>query len=144
MRIILLHCHDHQLDQYILAIAFIVWPWVVILFGWVLGFLFFFYCISLLLLFYHFFLLSHLSAYYYITVCFVISHLTFIFKWRRRNSSSKKKVMRADKALVDIWWVFISLLSSTQVFPVSPKQAQILDPIPAEIPPLAAFRFKLS
>ena len=52
--------------------------------------------------------------------------------------------MRADKALVDVRWVFISLLSSTQVFLVSPKRAQILDHIPAEIPPLAAFRFKLS
>ena len=141
MGIILPHCYAHHLDQDILAIAFIVWPWVVILSGWVLGF---FNCISLLLLFYHFFLLSHLSAYLYFTVCFVISHLTFIFKWRRRNSSSKKNVLRADKALVDDWWVFISLLSSTQVFPVSPKGAQILDHIPAEVSPLAPFRFKFS
>ena len=96
MGIILLHCHAHHLDQYTLAIAFIVWPWVVILFGRVLGFCFLFfgfYCIRLLfiiLLFYHFFLLSHLSAYFYFTVCFV-THLTFIFKWKIRNSSSKKK-----------------------------------------------------
>ena len=63
---------------------------------------------------------------------------------KKKQQLKKKKVLRADKALVDDWWVFISLLSSTQVFLVSPKGAQILDHIPAEISPLAPFRFKFS
>ena len=63
---------------------------------------------------------------------------------KKQQLKKKKKVMKADKALVDDWWIFISLLSSAQVFPVSPKRAQILDHIPAEIPPLAPFRFKFS
>lgn len=125
-----MHEDAHHLDQCISAIVFIVWPLVVILSVWVLGFLLHrpaFTILSLL------FIESSFSFFYFIA-CFIISPLTLTFKWGIRNSSSKGTVMRADVAPVGDGPVFLAQLSSARDFLVSPRRPWILDYFLSEIP----------